>query len=355
MRWQQVRLDDTLADWVSQTILVLGDDATGVRRYAVAELKPGRGDDSCKVRWMLPDPDGNTVRPVHTDRVTAGTNLRDWALAYPQLSPVKAVSLPAHTVRFTPRERPLSARQERLFNQIATAALGAILGAIVGGVIREPILVLALSVIGAIGGLLYARNTPQLRRLHGQGKAMVDQGVYRGGRLGDKKVRRYVRDARPFGVRAAVTGAVTTGNEVLDTYSNLLSDIVYRIENPALFDDAVPTTRRFTLAILAWEDAGEKERPAAAAQLRASFEAARQYAEGVGLGHYSEADRAAGRRLLAASRVAVDEGATAGERSAARRRIVELLGSLALYYLPEVDPDRPELVRAPRQLGRGQS
>lgn len=302
MRWHQVRLDDTLADWVSQTILVLGDDATGVRRYAVAELKPGRSDDSCSVRWMLPDPDGNTVRPVHTDRVAAGTNLRDWALAYPQLSPVKAARLPAHSVRFTPRDRPMSERRERLFNQIATAAFGGILGAIVGGVMGEVFLVLALIVVGAIGGLLYERNTPQPRRLHGPGKGMVDQGVYRGGRLGDKKVRRYVRDAHPFGVRAAVTGAVTTGNEVLDTYSNLLSDIVYRIENPALFDDAVPTTRRFTLAILAWEDAGEKERPAAAVQLRASFEVARQYAEGVGLGHYSEADRAAGRRLLAASR-----------------------------------------------------
>lgn len=355
MRWHQVRLDDTLADWVSQTILVLGDDATGRRRYAVAELKPGRGSDSCSVKWMLPDPDGNTVSPVHTDRVAASTNLRDWALAYPQLNPVKAARLPAHSVRFTPRKRPMSARKERLYNQIATAILGAILGAIVGGVTRNLEIVFALGVAGVLCALLLERNTPQQRRLHGQGKAMVDQGVYRGGRLGDKKVRRYVRDAHPFGVRAAVTGAVATCNEVLDTYSKLLSDIVYRIENPALFDDAVPTTRRFTLAILAWEDAGEKERPAAAVQLRASFEAARQYAEGVGLDHYSEADRAAGRRLLAASRVAVDEGATAGERSAARRRIVELLGSLALYYLPEVDPDRPELVRAPRQLGLGQS
>ena len=38
------------------------------------------------------------------------------------------------------------------------------------------------------------------------------------------------------------------------------------------------------------------------------------------------------------------------DRERARRRVAEILGSLALYYLPPIDPAAPALIGARRQI-----
>lgn len=122
----------------------------------------------------------------------------------------------------------------------------------------------------------------------------------------------------------------------------LTTDICYRIENSALFDGAVPTTQRFQLALLAW-DPGATDVEALATEVEESFDAARRHAESLGLGHLPETARPDGERALKAARTALGSELP-GEQRAARERVADLLGSLALYYLPHVDPTAPALV-----------
>ena len=135
-------------------------------------------------------------------------------------------------------------------------------------------------------------------------------------------------------------------DEVKDTYGGLLSDIVYRIERPALFDAAVPTTRAFTAALLQWDSASTAlsgaELATLAAEVRVTFDAARAHAETVGITHIPERDRATAQRAAKALRLAASTS-NDSERTAARQQAVKLLATLALYYLPDTDETRTML------------
>ncbi len=122
------------------------------------------------------------------------------------------------------------------------------------------------------------------------------------------------------------------------TYGRMLADIAYRIENAALFDSAVPTTAAFEKALALWSDVTastpEEEVVRRSALVAVTFETARAHAETVGLAHLPLTARDQGRRAAGAARLA-RSASTEAEREAADAQVIRILGSLALYYLPE--------------------
>lgn len=127
-------------------------------------------------------------------------------------------------------------------------------------------------------------------------------------------------------------------DSVREEFGRLQSDIVYRIDNSALFDTAVPLTERFQLALMAWQDAGDltlDQLDSLAADVEIAYSVARDNAETLGLFHLPETARADGRRASKAARLAVS-ATNAGEREASRHQLVRILNSLALYFLPDV-------------------
>lgn len=125
--------------------------------------------------------------------------------------------------------------------------------------------------------------------------------------------------------------------ELKAEYGKLLSDVVYRIENSALFDNSVPLTREFQLLMMRWDDEharlDDDERATLARRLELAFHTARRHAETVGLSHLPRTARADAARAAKAARLS-QRAATPGEREAALSRATHLLGGLALYYLP---------------------
>lgn len=145
---------------------------------------------------------------------------------------------------------------------------------------------------------------------------------------------------------AARDAALARVADVRAMYGRMLTDVAYQIENAALFDAAVPLTARFEAALAAWaevtDDTPEAEAVAAASLVRVTFDAARANAETLGLAHLPATARDAARRAAGAARLASD-GATEAERAAAQDQVVRILGSLSLYYLPDLG--RPGLGR----------
>ncbi|MFT3889135.1 MAG: hypothetical protein QM713_13355 [Arachnia sp.] len=135
---------------------------------------------------------------------------------------------------------------------------------------------------------------------------------------------------------------------VRTAYGSLASDIVYRIENSALFDDAFPPTAEFRVALTLWDESAPNAEELAAAVER-TFDAARSAAEERGLDHLPSTARGSAGRAAKAARTALADGPPE-ERAAARRRVAEILRSLALYYLPPVDPAAPSLIGTRKQI-----
>lgn len=139
-------------------------------------------------------------------------------------------------------------------------------------------------------------------------------------------------------------------------YGALLTDLVYRIENSALFDPAVEQTREFTLLLARWDDDHARlaadEVASLARELELSFATARAHAEAIGLAHLPAESRAEAGRAVKAVHLA--RGAsTDGERAAAIDRVNRILASLALYYLPDPVETRQALTGSRPQLGTG--
>lgn len=131
--------------------------------------------------------------------------------------------------------------------------------------------------------------------------------------------------------------------EVRELYGRMLGDIAYRIENSALFDSAVPLTKQFGAAMALWaaiDDATpDAEVTRRASLAKVTFDAARAHAETVGIAHLPETARAPARRAAGAARLAANTTVEA-EREAAMAGAIQLLESLALYYLPGPDDFR---------------
>ncbi|MEO7589409.1 MAG: hypothetical protein ABIS84_15425 [Arachnia sp.] len=121
-------------------------------------------------------------------------------------------------------------------------------------------------------------------------------------------------------------------------YEALLTDIVYRINNSALFDPSVPATERFQTALLLWHDAGDaplETLDGLSADLEIAYTVARDNAETLGLAHLPATARPDARRAAKAARLAA-ESPNEGERTASLHHVARILDSLALYYLPSV-------------------
>lgn len=125
--------------------------------------------------------------------------------------------------------------------------------------------------------------------------------------------------------------------EIKESYGALLTDVVYRIENSALFDNAVPESKEFQLELMRWDDnqahlsAGELQELARSVAL--AFDTARANAERVGLKHLPLTARRTAHQARKAATLA-RSAPTEGEREAARAKVAKLLARLGLYYLP---------------------
>lgn len=154
-----------------------------------------------------------------------------------------------------------------------------------------------------------------------------------------------------FDERPHAEAARAKVGELKEEYGALLSDLVYRIENPALFDPAFEPTRVFTAAMIDW-DAHAREDSAElglrAAELRVRFDAARAAAEAAGMEYLpAEAREPAGRAAKAARLAASTD--SQGERRAALKQAVDILASLAIYYLPNPS-EAQEMIEGRRLL-----
>lgn len=161
--------------------------------------------------------------------------------------------------------------------------------------------------------------------------------------------------------RPALQASTDAVDLIKQEYGRLLSDVIARIEQPALFDPAVETTRRFTSALIQWDDGeeslGAAERSTLAARVRLTFQAARDHADTVGMDHLPTEARERAARAAKVLRLAASSS-SAGERESAQRRGMEILDSLMLYYLPRGEQaramiaGRPLLALPGRQSGR---
>lgn len=128
--------------------------------------------------------------------------------------------------------------------------------------------------------------------------------------------------------------------ELKAEYGAMLSDVVLRIEQPALFDAAAPQTRRFTELLLEWDEHREHrnvvELGELAASLAVAFEAAKSHAAAVGMDHLPESARQPAATAVKALRLARDKSTSAAERRAALQQATRILQDLRLYYLPSV-------------------
>ncbi len=138
-------------------------------------------------------------------------------------------------------------------------------------------------------------------------------------------------------------------DQVKARYGELLGDIRYRIENSALFDSAHPPTQRFELALVAWDPSSDQAE-ALATEVEQSFTAAISSAEQLGLTHLPSTARDTARRAVKAVSIATASNSTA-ERKVAAQQAAQLLDSLALYWLPKIDPDIPSLIGSRKMLG----
>lgn len=166
---------------------------------------------------------------------------------------------------------------------------------------------------------------------------------------GRLSLRELVRQGPPASV--VRQGALATADTVKTMYGRMLVDVAYRIEQSALFDPSVPTTRSFDNALAAWgrldlSSAPDDEVVHRANVLKLAFDTARAHAETVGLAHLPAAAQAEARRAAGAARLAFGSGSSA-EREAAQAQVVRILDSLALHYLPSAEAARKAITASP--------
>ena len=157
-------------------------------------------------------------------------------------------------------------------------------------------------------------------------------------------------DAALQRIDAAVSGPTPSERVqvVQERYGALLTDAVYRIENSALFDAAVPSTQRFQVALATW-DPDAPDAVGLASQIETTFQNAREDAERLGFDHLPQVARSPARRAVKA--ITLGLAAPPGpEREVALKGASTTLKELALYYLPVIDPAAPTLIATRKEL-----
>ncbi len=314
---EEVSLHET--DCAGRAFLVEYDD----RERAVIRVTP-RTAGAHRVEVSTND----RRRPLQL-RGHPGSELGDHALAGRRASPTKAYLLPEGTVRHRTSWAWLGT--------LAAASLFVVLVAVGTWVQTSNVFLTVLMTV-------FAAAVVHRPFRHSRGNHRYVTDAYEG-----------TFDAyRPASRELADTSRATV-DAVKAEYGALFSDVVLRIEQPALFDVEVPATREFTRLMARWDDDRErltpKERTALAARLRVAFDAARAHAERVGMDHLPPGARPPARRALGALRLARDPHAEAAERREALRRANDILASLMLHYLPRPDEASAMLEgRSPKAL-----
>lgn len=139
---------------------------------------------------------------------------------------------------------------------------------------------------------------------------------------------------------AHVGSAAERVDHIKQEYGRLRGDLVYRLENAALFDPAVGLTQQFETSLVLWDNVSpgtpEAEVVRRASMVQVTFDTARAHAETVGINHLPMMARTSVERAAKAARLARQTSSEA-ERRTALDRVTRILRALALYYLP--DPD----------------
>ncbi|MDO5534778.1 MAG: hypothetical protein Q4F65_09020 [Propionibacteriaceae bacterium] len=339
MSWTPIAADTPLRD-------LIGTSVVAEVRDAVEDEEEDEVSHVVVARFRA-DPRGvridEVLRRLDTGDVASHRWGAPWRSVLPEATPLDAALLALRRVR-TLRAAQVPVRWP--------AVGGRVLSVVVAVLIMVPVLwrafaagdpgvsVLAVVYGPLVGALFWPRRTgtPSLA----PGPKITDD--WRD--LTPRRVLELLPSAPPLSGRGP-TPADRAG-VVRARYGELLSDVIYRIENSALFDASVPQTQRFQLALLAWDPAAENA-DALATELEESFAAARRIAEDLGLEHLPTTAREPARRaaLVVTTALGTEE---APEREAAARKAADLLNDLALYYLPAIDPGVPSLVGERRAI-----
>lgn len=188
--------------------------------------------------------------------------------------------------------------------------------------------------LGLLGGLLTGLS---VRKLWPKGERRTGVGFlgHPGLGLGDVHdvALAIERGAPPPSKDGTATDPDARVAVVRQAYGRLRSDLVYRIEHPALFDPKEPTTAAFEQSLAAFATADGLARHRRAGEVEVAFNVARQNAERRGLRHVEPEHRPTVRRAAKAARLA-ERATTQGERAASLDRVRDMLDAVALYYLP---------------------
>lgn len=316
--WTQANLDAELIDLAGQTFLWLGRRPSIAMRVDVIQHS-----HSSTIMLRFVDLE---ARPLRTWTERFAFHGHKLGYANPDGDPSRQV------LRMPPWElegKYLTVAQVRRWSLLPIAAI-----IVLATVLAQPFVLLALFLVPL---LMWAR-----RALNPAGGLTVRS--LEGMPLNEHNLVEYAlarqRGENPRGLRGIprIEEARERVEKVRSDYGGRKLDIVYRIEQPALFDASAPTTEAFLVAL--WEfdqipdDAPPREAEEAAARVEVTYGLARRHAETVGIRHVAPEKADDVRRAAKVARLAV-AGASEGERSAARAQLNALLASLSLHFLPD--------------------
>ncbi|MBB1483758.1 hypothetical protein H5392_07770 [Tessaracoccus sp. MC1865] len=328
MSWPAVPLRATLGDWAGRTIAIGGKGDLNTPTTALLQIGTVRRDGQVRVAYV--DMAHQKLDPPDEVFLPADLTISEAVLGLAHVRPDRA-ALP-------PRVKGLGERTKRRGIQ----ALGAVTGVVIvlAMVLQLPELYMVAAINVMAGGVTLmlpkSWQTGIKPRVIDGSREVFASGVY-----AQLTVDETAADPARLSPRSRV-------DLVKERLGALRGDIVYRIENSALFDAAVPQTQRLELALMAWDEMSP-DVAALATEVEAAFDDARRHAEELGLDHLPETARDSGRRAARAAHAAL-HGDTEGERETARRRVADILSSLTLYYLPPVDPSTPSLIGQRKQI-----
>lgn len=321
MEWPPVALDARVAALAGRHVAVEGIGPDGRNTVVLLTFERLRGTD---IAARVGDTATRDPMPI-ARRITC-----------PGSVTLEAVVLAHTAVRATGAGEPRRIRWPIVGSPTVRAVSAAlfVVVAILGVLLNEPALLL-FAVPFAVGGW-YQRNSKHL--------LMPPVVIEKSQQLMASEVMAHLA---PDSSQAGPT-PLDRVRLVKADYGRLLSDIVYRIENSALFDAAHPLTNRFQVALALW-DAASPRAAAMAQEIETSFTEARLQAEELGFTYLPLTAQSSARRAVKAVTTALGDGSDM-EKSSALSRAEEILASLALYYLPSVDRTAPSLIGTRRAI-----
>lgn len=345
-QWRGVPVDAALADLIGRSFLVADDDRFGDAAAVSVEEAPLSAMATVTLAFL----DGE--EPARSVSAPRSQSLGEAVRAALDLTPTRAMEVPG--IRWSAPARRLPGPMSAVALVAPVATIAFVLALSAGprfAAVAGAVLSILVAVLWLVGRSSSRQRTevlgPELKHVLPTSEALALLGSQHSAAIpAPDHPERPEPDPAPASARARI-------DDLKAAYGALLSDVVYRIENSSLFDNAVPLTRDFNLLLMRWDEESRDlpavELSALARQVELAFETARRHAETVGLGHLPQTARADGARAAKAARLA-RRSPSEGERRAALAQASRLLSSLALYYLPAPDEVPKMLGGGPRQL-----